>query len=74
LATGLLVNFLSDLNELTLGLSSPFSEVVHLAALRSIPPGEILLTDPNEQRRLAPDGISRQDLIKINSLNRSNNK
>jgi energy-coupling factor transporter ATP-binding protein EcfA2 len=51
----LLVNFLSDLDELTLGLSSPFSEVVHLGALRSIPAGEFLLTDPHERGRSAPD-------------------
>jgi hypothetical protein len=51
----LLANFLSDLEELTLGFCSPFSEVVHLGALRSIPAAGFLLTDPDEQRRRAPD-------------------
>jgi energy-coupling factor transporter ATP-binding protein EcfA2 len=48
-------NFLSDLDELTLGFGSPFYEVLHLGALRSIPAGEFLLTDREAQREDAPD-------------------
>lgn len=55
LLVSLLVNFLSDLDELTFGLSNPFWNIVNIGALRSIPAGEFLLTDSNEQRRRAPD-------------------
>jgi hypothetical protein len=55
LLVSLLVNFLSDLDELTFGLSSPFWNIVHIGALRSIPTGEFLLTHSHDQSRWAPD-------------------
>jgi AAA ATPase domain/AAA domain/Protein of unknown function (DUF3696) len=68
LCTILLVNFLSDLDELMLGYFCPFWQTVQVGALRSIPVGEFLLTDPDDRRRYAPDwhlstpldGIQRQ--------------
>lgn len=55
LLVALVVNFLADLDELTGGFSSPFFDVVHLGALRSIPSSQFVLTDPEELFKCAPD-------------------